>query len=91
MPSPLIKSVLAMACAFAANAAAAPVPAPELAEAQLRAINHQFVGAFVDSDHDFMAGLIHDDFVRTAGDGSWQDRSAFLATFRRRAPVRRFL
>ena len=82
MPSPLIKSVLAIACAFAANAAAAPVPAPELAEAQIRAINHQFVGAFVDSDHDFMAGLIHDDFVRTASDGSWQDRSAFLATFR---------
>lgn len=81
MRSPLIKSMLAIACALAANAGAAPAPTPELAEAQLRAINHRFVGAFVDSDHDFMADLVHTDFVRTASDGSLQDRNAFLATF----------
>ena len=81
MRSPLIKSTLAIACAMATLANASPVPAPELAEAQLRAINHRFVGAFVDRDRGFMADLVHPDFVRTASDGSWQDRNAFLATF----------
>jgi uncharacterized protein (TIGR02246 family) len=81
MLSTLMNSVLVVACALGATAVAAPVPPPELAEAQLRAINHRFVGSFVDRDRDFMAGLVHADFVRTAGDGSWQDRAAFLAEF----------
>jgi len=78
----LIKSLPVVASAPATTASAAPVPPPELAEAQLRAINHRFVGSFVERDRAFTAGLVHADFVRTAGDGSWQDRAAFLAESR---------
>lgn len=83
MLSSLMKSVLAVAGTLATTALAAAVPTAEIAEAQLRAINHRFVGAFVHSDRDFMAGLIHTDFLRTASDGSWQDRDGFLAEFSR--------
>jgi len=83
MFSSLLKSLLAVAGVMGATAAAAPVPAAELAEAQLRAINHRFVGAFVDRDGAFMANLLHSDFLRTTSDGSWQDRNAFLAEFAR--------
>jgi uncharacterized protein (TIGR02246 family) len=80
MSLPHTVAVLAMAV-FSLGANAAPVPSPELAEAQLRSINHRFVSAFVHPDAGFMAELVHEDFVRTASDGSWQDRSAFLPLF----------
>lgn len=80
MSLPQTVAVLAMAV-FSLGAQAAPVPSPELAEAQLRSINHRFVSAFVHRDTGFMAELIHDDFVRTASDGAWQDRDAFLKVF----------
>lgn len=68
-------------------AQAAPVPAPEIAEAQLRAINHRFVSATVDVSGDLMEMLTHADFVLTESDGSWRDRAEFVARMRRQAPL----
>lgn len=62
---------------------AAPVPEPELAEAQLRAINHRFVGATVDVSGDLMEALTHDDFLLTESDGSWRGRAEFVLRMRR--------
>lgn len=45
---------------LAAGGAAQPVPAHDLAEAQLRAINHRFVGATVDVHGDLMEVLTHE-------------------------------
>lgn len=69
-----------------AQAAPVPVPAPEVAEAQLRAINHRFVSATVDASGDLMERLTHEDFVLTERDGSWHDRAGFVARVRRQAP-----
>lgn len=71
-----------------ATAQAAPLPAPPVAEAQLRAINHRFVDAFVVPNPDFMAALTADDFVLTDNDGSWHDRASFLAALRRPTGLR---
>ncbi len=60
------------------NVQAAPVPSFEVAQAQLRAINHRFVNVFVRPDPEFMQTLTYDDFVRTRADGVWQDRAEFL-------------
>lgn len=67
--------------------AAAPVPAQEIAEAQLRAINHRFVGATVDIHGDLMEALTHEDFLLTESDGSWHGRAEFVARMRRQAPL----
>ena len=66
---------------------AAPVPEPELAEAQLRTINHRFVGSTVDVSGDLMEALTHDDFLLTESDGSWHGRAEFVARMRRQAPL----
>lgn len=81
MSFPFSMATLALATALSVAVEAAPVPAPTLAEAQLRSINHRFVSAFVHRDTAFMADLVHPDFVRTASDGAWQDRAAFLSLF----------
>jgi len=70
----------------AAQAAPVPVPAPEIAEAQLRAMNHRFVSATVDASGDLMERLTHEDFVLTESDGSWHDRAEFVARVRRQVP-----
>lgn len=79
MTHPTIKPVFAIGCLVAGLAQAGPVPAPAVAEAQLRAINHRFVDTFVASDPEFMAQLTHDDFLLTGSDGTWRERSDFLA------------
>lgn len=61
-----------------ALAAAAPVPPIDLAEAQLRAINHRFVNAFAVGDRTFMARLVEQDFVRLDARGEWMDRAQHL-------------
>jgi ketosteroid isomerase-like protein len=61
---------------------AAPVPPPELAEAQLRAINHRFVESFVVANAEFIEALTAEDFIQTAADGSWLGRSEFVAGMR---------
>lgn len=70
-----------------AGAAAQPVPAADVAEAQLRAINHRFVGATVDVHGDLMEALTHDDFLLTDSDGSWRGRAEFVARMRRQPPL----
>ncbi len=66
---------------------AAPLPEPELAEAQLRAVNHRFVGATVDVSGDLMEALTHDDFLLTDSDGSWRGRAEFVARTHRQAAL----
>jgi hypothetical protein len=65
----------------------APVPAPELAEAQLRAINHRFVESFVAAHGEFMDVLTAEEFLQTASDGSWHGREDFVAQMRKPAPL----
>jgi ketosteroid isomerase-like protein len=69
------------------GAAAQPVPANDIAEAQLRASNHRFVGATVDVHGDLMETLTHEDFLLTDQDGSWRSRAAFVAHMRRQLPL----
>lgn len=66
---------------------AAPVPPPQVAEAQLRAIDHRFVDAFVADDVDFMDALIGEDFLYMGRDGTWLRRADFLERMRRPAPL----
>jgi hypothetical protein len=68
-------------------AQAAPIPEPELAEAQLRALNHRFVSATVDVSGDLMEALTHDDFLLTDSDGAWRGRAEFVARMRRAPPL----
>jgi ketosteroid isomerase-like protein len=71
----------------ASAAHAAPVPPHEIAEAQLRAINHRFVSATVDVTGDLMEILTHEDFLLTQSDGTWRDRTEFVAHMRRQSPL----
>lgn len=71
----------------ASAAHAAPVPPHEIAEAQLRAINHRFVSATVDVSGDLMETLTHEDFLLTDSDGSWRGRAEFVAHMRRQPPL----
>jgi hypothetical protein len=84
-PALVVRSMLVSAAAQAA--CAAPVPATDIAEAQLRALNHRFVSGTVDAGADLMETLTHDDFVLTESDGSWRDRAEFVARMRRQAPL----
>lgn len=61
---------------------AAPPPPQDVAEAQLRAINHRFVDAFLVENADFMEALTDRDFLLIGRDGSWVDRATFLEEFR---------
>jgi ketosteroid isomerase-like protein len=69
------------------TAQAAAVPEHEMAEAQLRAINHRFVSATVDVTGDLMETLTHQDFLWTDSDGSWRGRAEFVAHMRRQPPL----
>lgn len=72
----------ALAMGIAAAASAAPVPPPELAAAQLRAINHRFVEASIHRDDAFMEALAGKDFLALASSGAWHGRDEFLAGMR---------
>lgn len=65
---------------------AAPVPPPQVAEAQVRAINHRFVHAGIDVDGALIEALTHDDFVQTRADGAWLTRTEFMEWVRRQVP-----
>lgn len=67
-------------------AAAGPVPAHETAAAQLRAINHRFLNTRIDPGGKLIDALTHENFVFTASDGAWNDRTRFVAQVRRQAP-----
>jgi ketosteroid isomerase-like protein len=66
---------------------AAPVPEHEIAEAQLRAINHRFVSSTVDVSGDLMETLTDDDFLWTESDGAWRGRAEFVTRMRRQPPL----
>ena len=85
--SSVIAPLFVFAGLVGGEASAAPVPAPELAEAQLRAINHRFVESFVASSGEFMDVLTGDDFLQMASDGAWQGRADFVAQMKRPAPL----
>jgi len=70
-----------------AGGAVHPVPAHDLAEAQLRAGNHRFTSATVDVHGDLMEALTHEDFLLTDSDGAWRGRAEFVAHMRRQAPL----
>jgi ketosteroid isomerase-like protein len=81
MPASRIPALFVLAGLIHGSTAAAPVPPQEVAEIQLRAINHRVVvdpGADLGSD--LMQTLIHDDFLFTRRDGTWLDRAAFMGT-----------
>lgn len=63
---------------------AAPVPPLEVAEVQLRAINHRFIDTSVDPSGDLMDALTGEDFLLLGHDGHWHDRASFLG--QRRQP-----
>ena len=85
--STVIAPLFVFAGLVGASAAAAPVPSPELAEAQLRAINHRFVESFVVANAEFIETLTADDFVQTTADGSWLGREEFVAGMRAPHPL----
>lgn len=58
---------------------AVAVPEPEVAQAQLRALQHRTIDVRVDPTGDLLRALTHDDFMLTAADGRWHDRARFLA------------
>ena len=79
--TPSLIAPIVLAGALSA-AQAEPVPSALVADAQLRAINHRFVDAFVVPNPDFLSALTADDFVLTDSDGSWHDRASFLTRLR---------
>jgi uncharacterized protein (TIGR02246 family) len=70
------------------SGAAQPVPALDIAEAQLRAINHRFVSATAGITADLMEDLTHQDFLLTDSDGAWRRRAEFVAQMRRQPALR---
>lgn len=83
----LAASIFVLAGLVGSAAVAAPVPPPEIAETQLRSINHRFVDAFVADDVDFMGALTTEDFLYMGRDGAWLPRADFLARMRKPAPL----
>lgn len=61
------------------SAVAAPVPAPELAGAQLRAIHHRVVQARVAPDAAFLQALAEPGALHTAADGQWHEHLSLPA------------
>lgn len=66
-------------------ATAHAVPAPAVAEAQLRAINHRYVSAFAIADGDYLDALTATDFMLTSFNGDWIERAPHLDMMRRPA------
>src|SRR5262245_7235019 len=86
MPAPSLPALFVLSGLVASAAHAAPVPPLEVAEAQLRAINHRFVSAGVDASGDLIEALTHADFLLTQADGAWLPRERFVAQVRQRPP-----
>jgi uncharacterized protein (TIGR02246 family) len=73
----------------AGAATAATVPAPPLAEAELRAINHRFVNAFAMPDGEFIDALTAKDFLLISTSGDWVDRAQHVDRMRQPQAVGR--
>jgi ketosteroid isomerase-like protein len=67
---------------MAASVSAAPVPAPTIAEAQLRALNHRFVNAFAFADSAYIDALTAKDFLLISNSGDWIDRAKHVEMMR---------
>jgi ketosteroid isomerase-like protein len=85
--SPLIPPLFVILGLAGVTADAAPVPPLDLAEVQLRAINHRFVNSVVDANGALMDVLTHADFLLTERDGAWVGRAEFLAKMRQQSPL----
>lgn len=89
MPASSNLPALYVLCGLAGSGAQPrPVPSADLAEAQLRAVNHRFVHAQLDPSGALLDALTGDDFLFTRDDGSWIARAGFLAQRRRTLPAR---
>ena len=87
LPTSPIPALFVLSGLVASAGPASPVPPLELAEIQLRAINHRFVNVDIDPDGHLMDALTDEDFLLTDGDGTWHDRAGFLAQVRQRSPL----
>ncbi len=74
----------------AMSAGAASVPPRDLAEAQLRAINHRAVNALANADRSYFEVLVAQDFLSTAPNGEWLGRGAHLERLGTTAPAESF-
>jgi ketosteroid isomerase-like protein len=82
MSAPSLPALFVLSGLVALPAQAAPVPSHDLAEAQLRALNHRFVHAGLDTSGDLIETLTHDDFLLTRADGVWLPRADFVKGMR---------
>ena len=87
MPVSSLPALFVLSGLVASAAHAAAAPPHEIAEAQLRAINHRFVSSTVDVSGDLMEILTHEDFLLTDSDGSWRGRAEFVSHMRRQPPL----
>ena len=71
-PATMFPATLTLLLAPAVHATA--VPAPDIAEVQLRAINHRVINAFALPDRGFMDKLAATDFLLTDVSGNWLGR-----------------
>ncbi|HEY6512416.1 MAG TPA: nuclear transport factor 2 family protein [Burkholderiaceae bacterium] len=85
--SPALPGLFVLSGLVASTAQAAPVPSPDTAESQLRAINHRFLHAGIDASGDLIEALTHADFLCTQADGTWLPRERFVAQVRRQPPL----
>lgn len=76
-------NLLAVLIASSPMLSAAPVPSDAVAEAQLRAINHRYVNAFVVADYDYMEALTASDFLLMDTKGNWLERPQHLDMMRK--------
>lgn len=79
MTRPALPASFAVLLLAGHAAQAAPFPAPALAEAQLRALNHAYVSAYAKADPAFMERLAGPDLWLTDSGGNWHDRVSHLA------------
>ena len=89
MPDPQIPALFVVTGLVGGSAAAAPVPAPEVAQLQLRALQHRFIDAGLDPQGTLIDALTHADFVFTRGDGMWLSRADFIAQVCQRPALER--
>lgn len=82
-PSRMTSIFASLIVPVAAVAQAAPVPAPAIAEAQLRAINHRFVNAFAVADGEYIDKLTATDFLLIGTSGDWIDRAQHVERMRK--------
>ena len=79
MPNPQVPGLFVVTGLVGAAQSVTPTPTPEVAQLQLRAVNHRFMHAGSDTGGGLIEALTHPDFVFTRGDGAWLSRADFIA------------